>query len=299
MRKLFLISAASLALPGILPAQDELHMNDGTVREGRLSGVEGNLYRLSLPGPAPGQSGGTTTIPRDNVEKIVFGPDATLDAIKANRTPASTAAARVKWQALLPFLAIPESRAAEAGNLYGEILLSSGDKIRAEEALAIYRQIEEGAWNPTDREAARRGRLRTMLQLGRLEEISAEVEQLAATAQDPELLLDSKLLVAQARLASLGKLLADNPRWYEDPSVRSERLRLIHEAADNALYAFLFHGTEREQAAKGLGLAFELYELGENNDEARNIATDLAEIYPESPEAAQVAQILKKKTDKP
>lgn len=298
MKKFALLPIVFLALPGILQAQDELHMKDGTVRQGRLSGVEGNLYRLSLPGPAPGQSGGTTTIPRDSVEKIVFAPDAALDAIKANRTPASTAAARVRWQTLLPFLAIPESRAAEAGNLYGEILLSSGDKIRAEEALGIYRQIEEGAWNPADREAARRGRLRTMLKLGRLEEISAEVEQIASTAQDPELLLDSKLLIAQSRLAALNKLLAENPRWYEDPPVRSERLRLIHETADNALHAFLFHGTEREQAARGLGLAFELYELSDNEEEARNIATDLAEIYPESPEAAKVAEILKKKTDK-
>jgi hypothetical protein len=298
MNKSVLLPVILLASLGILRAQDELQMKDGSVREGRLSGVEGELYRLSLPGPAPGQSGGTTTIPRDSVEKIVFGPDAVLDAIKANRTPASTAAARVRWQALLPFLAIPESRAAEAGNLYGEILLASGDKIRAEEALGIYRQIEEGAWNPSDREAARRGRLRTMLKLGRLEEISAEVEQIASTAQDPELLLDSKLLIAQSRLAALDKLLAENPRWYEDPPVRSERLRLIHETADNALYAFLFHGTEREQAARGLGLAFELYELSDNEEEARNVATDLAEIYPESPEAGKVADILKKKTDK-
>ena len=85
MRKFLLIPVVIVASLGILRAQDELHMKDGTVREGRLSGVEGNLYRLSLPGPAPGQSGGTTTIPRDSVEKIVFGPDAVLDAIKANR----------------------------------------------------------------------------------------------------------------------------------------------------------------------------------------------------------------------
>lgn len=298
MTKTSIAALLILAAAATLRADDEVHLKDGTVRQGRVVGVETNVYRISLPGPVPGQMGGTTTIPRDSVEKIIFAPDATLEAIKANRTVASTAAARVRWQALIPFLAVPESRAAEAGNLYGEILLLSGDRLRGEEALGVYRQIEEGAWNPADREAARRGRLRTMLKLGRLEEISAEVEQIASSAQDPELLLDSKLLVAQSRLAALEKLLAENPRWYEDPPVRAERLRLLQETADNSLYAFLFHGTEREQAARGLGIAFDLYELTGNDEEARNVATDLAEIYPESPEAARVAALVKKKTEK-
>jgi hypothetical protein len=93
-------------------------------------------------------------------------------------------------------------------------------------------------------------------------------------------------------------LLVENPLWYEDPPVRAERLRLLHETADNSLYAFLFHGTEREQAARGLGIAFDLYELTGNDEEARNVATDLAEIYPESPEAARVAALVKKETEK-
>ena len=298
MKKASLVPLLLLASACVLPADDELHMKDGTVRQGRVVAAEEQVYRVSLPGPAPGQSGGTTTIPRDSVEKIVFAPDASLEAIKSNRTIASTAAARVRWQARLPFLALPESRAAEAGNLYGEILLLSGDRLRHDEALEVYRQTEAGAWNPADREVARRGRIRAMLKLGRQEEISAEVEEIAATAQDPELLLDSKFLVAQLRLSALQKLLVENPRWYEDPPVRTERLRLIHETADNSLYAFLFHGTEREQAAKGLGLALDLYQLIGDEENTGNIATDLAEIYPESPEAGKAAAILKKKTEK-
>ena len=292
--KLLLLLACALAAR----ANDEVRMKDGTVRSGRVVGVDEQSFRLSLPGPAPGQSAGTTSIPRANVEKIIFAPDASLDALKANRSIGSTAAARVRWQTLSPLLGVPESRAAEAGNLYAEILLLSGDKARHEEALEVCRQVEAGAWNPADREAAQRGRIRTMLKLGRLQEISGEVEEIASSAQDPELLLDSKLLIAQMRLAALNQLLAENPRWYEDPPVRAERLRLLHETADNALYPFLFHGTEREQAAKGLGIALDLYGLVDEEQDAQNIATDLTQIYPESPEAKKATELLQKKKEK-
>lgn len=296
MKKVFILALLSAAA-GPLAADDKVHMKDGTVREGRIVAVEETVYRLSLPGLAPGQTAGTTTIPREAVEKVVFAPDPALDAIKANRTVGSTAAARVRWQTLLPLLAVPESRAAEAGNLYCEILLLSGDHLRHEEALEVCRQVEAGAWNPADREAARRGRMRSMIKLGRIDEIAAEVEQIASNTQDPELLLDSKLLVAQTRLAALGKLLEENPRWYEDPPVRAERLRLIHETADNALHPFLFHGTAREQAARGLGIAYDLFRRIGEDTEAGNVATDLARIYPESPEAARTAEAVQKKTD--
>lgn len=298
MRKHAILSLLLAGSACLVHADDQIYLKDGTVREGRIVGLDETVFRVGLAGPMPGQSGGTTSIPRASVEKIVFAPDTTLEAIKANRTIASTAAARVRWQTLEPFLAVSESRAAEAGNLYGEILLLSADRLRHEEALVVYQKIEQGAWNPADREAAKRGRLRTMLKLGRSEEILDEVEQIASSAQDPELLLDSKILVAQARLTALEKLLAENPRWQEDPPVRAERLKLIHEIADNSLYPFLFHGTEREQAAKGLGVALDLFALINDEEEARNVATDLAEIYPESLESQKAAEILQKKTEK-
>jgi hypothetical protein len=283
-----------------LLALDQIHLQNGTVREGRVMGVEQNALRLSLPPPLPGQPAPTTTIPRADVVKIIFDPDPVLEALAKNISPNSTAAARVRWEALEPLLALPESRAAQAGSLFGEILLLSPDQARHEEALALYRRIEAEAWNPTDREAAKRGRLRAMLRLGRLEEASAEAEEIAATAEDPELLLDTKLLLAQARLATLRQLLADNPRWYEDPPVRAERSRLLNDAADMALYPFLFHGTERARAAQGLGLALELYQITGDEEAARGVATDLIEIYPETPEAQKAAaiQTKPKPTDK-
>lgn len=298
MKQLLPIILVLLAAAPSLLADDEVRLKDGNTRKGRIVGMDETSFRLSLPGPLPGQSAGTTSIPRANVERIIFAPDRTLEAIRANPGPGALNTARVRWQTLQSMLAIPESRAGDAGNLYGECLRLSGERARLEEALGVYAEVEQGAWNPADREDAKRGRLRTMIDLGRSQEVAAEIEEIATSAQDPDLLLDSKLLIASARLAAMQTLVADNPRWHEDTPVRAERLRLVHETADNALYPFLFHGTARGQAAKGLGILLELYQFTGDEEEARKVATDLTEIYSDSPEAEKAAEFLKKKTEK-
>ena len=297
MKQLLPIILVLLAAAPSLVADDEVRLKDGNTRKGRIVGMDETSFRLSLPGPVPGQSAGTTSIPRDNVERIIFAPDRTLEAIRANPGPGALNTARVRWQTLQPMLAIPESRAGDAGNLYGECLRLTGESARLEEALGVYAEVEQGAWNPADREDAKRGRLRTMIDLGRSQEVAAEIEEIATSAQDPGLLLDSKLLIASARLAALEQLVAENPRWEEDSPVRSERLRLLHETADNALYPFLFHGTARGQAAKGLGILLGLYQFTGDLEEARKVATDLAEIYPDAPEAKKAAEFLNKKNE--
>ena len=297
MRTLRRIILVLLAATPSLVADDEVRLKDGNTRKGRIVGMDETSFRLSLPGPVPGQSAGTTSIPRANVERIIFAPDRTLEAVRANPGPGALNTARVRWQTLQPMLGIPESRAGDAGNLYGECLRLTGERARLEEALGVYAETEQGAWNPADREDAKRGRLRTMIDLGRSQEVAAEIEEIATSAQDPGLLLDSKLLIASARLAALEELVAENPRWEEDAPVRAERLRLLHETADNALYPFLFHGMARGQAAKGLGILLDLYKFTGDQEEARKVATDLAEIYPDAPEAKNAAEFLNKKNE--
>jgi hypothetical protein len=297
MKTLLPIILIFLAAAPSLLADDEVRLKDGNTRKGRIVGMDETSFRLSLPGPVPGQSAGTTSIPRANVERIIFAPDRTLEAVRANPGPGALNTARVRWQTLQPMLAVAESRAGDAGNLYGECLRLTGENARLEEALGVYAEVEKGAWNPADREDAKRGRLRTMIDLGRSQEVAAEIEEIATSAQDPGLLLDSKLLIASARLAALEQLVAENPRWEEDPPVRAERLRLLHETADNALYPFLFHGTARGQAAKGLGILLGLYQFTGDQEEARKVATDLAEIYPDAPEAKKAAEFLNKKNE--
>lgn len=284
MRTFCILLAATVAAP-VLLAQDVIHRKDGSTRDVRVLGLEGDQLRIGIPSPVPGRPGGSTTVALAEIERIEFGPDTVLEALGKNKTAASIPAARVRWQALQPLLALPESRAGEAGCLYGEVLLLSPESADREAALAVFTQVEQGSWSPAHREKAARGRLRAMMASGRLEEASREAESLALNSGDPDFLLETKLLLAEARLAELEKLLAENPRWYEDPPVKAERSRLLNESADLSLYPFLFHGTKRELSAKGLALARRLYQLVGDEKEAAKVAEDLAVIYPETPEA--------------
>jgi hypothetical protein len=275
-------------------AQDTIEFVDGTSRVGRLVGAEEKVFRLRIPPPMPGQPAATVSINRADVERIVFGPDADLEALNADATIGRTAFARVLWQRMEPFLSVPESPAAKAGLLYGGILLLSKDPNRHNEALALFSRVEKEAWDESDRESATRGRLKAMLALGRVDEASREAETLALQAEDPELLLETKLLLAETRLAALRELLGENPRWREDPPVRTERDKLLNEALDLALYPFLFYGTVHEQAAKGLWLAHEAYLLADQPDAAREVATDITAIYPQTRYAAPARESLQK-----
>ena len=291
----FIVVLAGLATAA---AQDTVEFLDGTTRSGRIAGVDERVFRLSIPGP-PGQPPAVIAINRADVDTIKFGPDADLETVLNDRTIGRTAFARLLWQKREPFLSIPESRAAEAGLVYGEILLISSDPNRHAEALALYERIEKEAWSEADRDSATNGRLKAMMRMGRLDEASAEAQALADAAEDPELLLDIKLLLAQARIAELQELLDENPRWYEDPPVRTERNQLLNDALDLALHPFLFHGTAREQAAQGLWLAHEAYVLAGQPEAAREVATDITSIYPETRPAGPAAQALQKPEEEP
>jgi hypothetical protein len=160
--------------------------------------------------------------------------------------------------------------------------------------LALFQRIEAEAWDEPDREAATRGRLKAMLALGRVDEASKEAETLALESEDPDLLLDTKLLLAETRIAALRVLLAENPRWEEDPPVRAQHDQLLNEALDMALYPFLFYGTAHERAARGLWLAHEAYLLSDQSAAAREVAIDITVLYPQTRHAAPAREALQK-----
>lgn len=292
-RLLILVLAAVSAGPVV--AQDTIEYLDGTTRVGKVVGAEEKVFRLRIPSPMPGQPAATVSIPRAEVDRIMFGPDADLETVRKDPVLGRTAFARVLWQRLEPFLTVPESNAGQAGLLYGDILLLSSDPNRHQEALALFARIENEAWDEIDRQSATRGRLKALLKLGRVDEASEEAQALAEAAEDPGLLLETKLLLAQTRLASLSDLLEQNPRWEQDPPVRAERNQLLNEALDLALYPFLFHGTAHDQAAHGLWLAHEAYLLAGDPDAARKVATDITAIYPETRHAGPAREALQEK----
>ena len=206
------IGWAATALSAVT-AQDTVEYLDGNSRTGKIMGADERVFQLRIPAPIPGQQPAVITIIRTDVDKILFGPDPDLETLGKDPVLARLAFARLLWQRQEPLLAVPESHAAKAGMLYGEILLLSSDPARQNEALALFERIEKEAWNPTDRETATRGRLKALLRLGRVDEASAEAQALAGRDDDPGFLLETKLLLAQTRIAALRELLDDNPRW--------------------------------------------------------------------------------------
>lgn len=286
---------AAVLMLSIVSAQDTIEYLDGNNRTGRLAGADDKVFKLRIPAPVAGQQAAVISINRNEVEKIIFGPDPDLETVINDPVIGRTAFARLLWQRLEPFLSVPESPTAKAGLAYGDILLLSADANRHNEALDLFRRIETEAWNEQDRGRALRGRLQALLRLGRVDEASREVEEMAARTEDPELLLETKLLLAETRLAALSALLGENPRWSEDPPVQAERKRLLNETLDLALYPFLFHGTSREQAAKGLWLAREAHLLAGNTDAARDVATDIIVIYPQTRHAGPAREALQEK----
>lgn len=286
---------AAVLMLSIVSAQDTIEYLDGNNRTGRLVGADDKVFKLRIPAPVAGQQAAVISINRNEVEKIIFGPDPDLETVINDPVIGRTAFARLLWQRLEPFLSVPESPTAKAGLAYGDILLLSADANRHNEALDLFRRIETEAWNEQDRGRALRGRLQALLRLGRVDEASREVEEMAARTEDPELLLETKLLLAETRLAALRALLGENPRWSEDPPVQAERKRLLNETLDLALYPFLFHGTSREQAAKGLWLAREAHLLAGDTDTARDVATDIIVIYPQTRHAGPAREALQEK----
>ena len=299
MKRSFVILAAGVAALGSAAAQDTVEYIDGNTRSGRIVGANDKVFQLRMPPPMPGQQSAVISINRADVEKIIFGPDADFDTVTKDPVLGRLAFARVLWQRQEPLLSVPESHAAKAGMVYGEILLLSSDPARHNEALALFQRIEEEAWDETDRDTATRGRLKALLRLGRVDEASAEAQGLAEQAEDPGLLLETKLLLAQTRLAALRELLEDNPRWKQDPPVRTERNQLLNDALDLSLYPFLFHGTAHDQAAQGLWLAHEAYLLAGDAAAAREVASDIVSIYPETRYAGPAREALPEKESEP
>ena len=286
---------ATVLMLSFVSAQDTVEYVDGNKRTGRLAGADDKVFKLRIPAPVAGQQAAVISINRNEVEKIIFGPDPDLETVIKDPVIGRTAFARLLWQRFEPFLSVPESPAAKAGIVYGDILLLSADANRHNEALDLFRRIETEAWNEQDRGRALRGRLQALLRLGRVDEASREAEEMAARTEDPELLLETKLLLAETRLAALRALLEENPRWSEDPPVQAQRKRLLNETLDLALYPFLFHGTSREQAAKGLWLVREAHLLAGDTDAAREVATDITVIYPQTRHAGPAREALQQK----
>lgn len=280
-------------------AEDVLFMKNGVKRVGTIVAYDGRSFRLQVPlarptgssadGPAPMA---TVSVPRADVERIEFTPDPARDQFLRTVTAAQIDRVAALWSRQRPFLAVPRSPAARIGVIYGDLLLESDKAADAATALALYREIEGAAWSPEDRDAAGRGRLRAMIATGDAKSAVAEAVELARTAEDPSILIEAKFILGNAADESLRKLVADNPRWKDDPIVIPEHARLLNEALDNYLYPALFFGSDGAAASRGLNAALELYRFVGNTSLALETARDITTFYPGTPAAKAASGFL-------
>ncbi len=296
MKRILLLLLLSVPL---LPAQDVLFMKSGEKRSGRLSGLDAQQFRFQVPLPPPPGSPpsapqvfASVTISRADVEHIEFAPDPALEELLKSATINQVVEIGALWNRAEPLLKVPRSSAARIANVLGGLLLQTGDPAQAARALELFKKIEAGAWSPSDKMAARQGRLRAMVATGNAREAISEAGELASVTENPAVLIEAKYILANAADASLRRLLDDNPRWAEDPRVLPERHRLYNEALDLYLYPSLFAGSESEAAARGLWGAAGIYLLAGESQKALECARDIATLYPHTKPAGQAADFI-------
>lgn len=289
MKRLFLTFVLSASL---LSAQDVLTLRSGETRTGKIAGLDATMLKFQVPLPvAPGASQvfASVAIPRADIVSIDFAPDPAVEQLLLSPRTVELQAA---WSAASPWLGIPKSNAARVGNALGKALLATGTTADAAKALEIFQQVENGAWSPEDKMAAKEGRLRAMVATGRAGDAVGEAEQIAAATENPAVLIEAKFILAEAAGASLKKLLEDNPRWEEDVNVIPERNRLYHEAVDLFLYPSLFEGSQEDAAARGLWGAVGIYQLTGEAANALECARDIAILYPGTKYAAPAKEFI-------
>jgi hypothetical protein len=291
---LFLLLQAPL-----LPAQDVLFMKNGDRRTGRLTGLDDRQFRFQVPlSPPPGAAPSaapvfaSVSIPRTDVSHIEFAADPALDALLKSADAGQLSDIEARWNKAGPWLHVPRSPSARIANALGNLLLQTGDPARAARALALFKKVESGAWDDADKLSARQGRLRAMVATGNAGKAVSEAIELSALTDNPAVLIEAKHLLASTADASLRKLLADNPRWEEDPDIIPGRHRLYNEALDLYLFPSLFAGFEPEAAGRGLWGAAGIYILAGESHKALECARDIAILYPRTKFAAQAAEFI-------
>ncbi len=296
--RLALLLAAAGALT-LARAEDVLFMTNGVKRVGTVVAFDGRAFRLqvalarpagvSADSPAPMA---TVSVPRAEVEHIEFAPDPARDQFLKAATSAQIDRVAALWNRQRPLASVPRSPAARIGITYADLLLQSGKPADAATALALCREIEAAAWSPEDKAAAGRGRLRAMIATGDAKSAVTEAIELARTAEDPSILIEAKFILARAADESLRKLVADNPRWQDDPIVIPEHARLLNEALDNYLYPALFFGSDNAAASRGLAAAADIYRFVGDTPLALETTRDILTFYPGTPAAKSATTYL-------
>jgi hypothetical protein len=267
---------------------DSVSLANGEKLTGRIRGLERDAVLLETI-PVKGYPPATQRIGKSSIARLEFAPDQERDRLASHGGPAQMGELKAAWRELSPLLGVPDSPAARLGLRYAGLLAQAEGTEAKDEALGIFTSIFRQAKEATERAAAGRGRLRTLILSGRHPEAFKEAESLIKEGADPALCAEAHLVVAGSHAKRLRHHLEENPRWREDDRAGAERERLRNMALDSCLRAGLGCDSPPELAVRGLLGALQIHELCGDSDRALEIARDIAAIYPNTP-GAQIAR---------
>lgn len=283
---------------GGVAALDIVTLKDGRLVKGELSYVadEKLKIRMMIAGPR-GTGSSLRDVPMDKVDWIDFAMTPLERKVLADAGGVTKSELHLLWGERSVRLENPRSNAGEFGLIYARRLLGGGVRAEVIDAIRVFGIIEKGDWDVVRRGAARVGRLRALMALGRADEAVVEAVAMAEETEDPGLLIEARYVLALAEFDQLKALELAHPRWIEDDEVRPEREALFHRAVDRHLFAYLHYGSEEAVAARGLWGAREVFEFAGEGERARECARDVVELYPETEFADKARDYLKKKAD--
>lgn len=297
--KRILLTSILISLASMARGEDVLHLKDGKVISCEITAITDNVltYKTTIDLGNGRTASAEPTISPEAVEFIEFGPlPGETEALQAPES-ASVEDLRKLWDEKSRHLHRPKSKAGEIGLLYGKRLLAEPESHQWDFAIAVFDRILDRDWNAEHHLRAKSGRLKALIQLGRLNEAISEARQLTRESEDPEMLIEARYAIAQADFEKLKQLEEENPKWEEDDTVRPERESLYHGIVDEFLWPYLFHGTEEALAARGLVAAAEAHRFAGNLDEARACLNDVVALYPDTPAFADAQASLKTLTE--
>ena len=277
-------------------ANDVIFFLRGEKYAGQVIEIEGSHVRVRKFLPPPPSAlpedpplFASVAIPRPEIARIEFAPDAERERILATASVAQLGEIESLWRKASRWLAMPRSPAGRIGLRYAELLLASGAALAA---FDLFVAIESQAWNSADALLAKQGRLRAMAATGKAQAAVAEARELAKVSQDPEVVVEARHILAVAAEQVWRDFLAEHPRWKEDPHAVAEGTRLQDEVLDLYLHPALFFGSDSAAAARGLWGAAAIYRLGGDLAQAAAVSRDIISLHPQEPSARQAREFL-------
>jgi hypothetical protein len=273
--------------------QDIVHIKHGGALHGKI--LELNKVQLRIRISLAGGAGSSTRLLQmKQVRMIDFGPvEGELQLIAAGEKAPREELANL-WNSERGYLGLPNSNAGDIGLQLAGIFLATSERIDHVKARALYAIIEKQDWNLKRRALAKRGRLNALIKLGTAEEVIAEARIIAAEDDDPGLLLDARHVIALAEFDRFSKLVANNPKWIDDDTIRDQVEERYNKLIDHFLEPFLFYGTESAAAARGLWHAAKTYELIGQEARAVECLTDIEKLYARVSSEYPLAAMLEK-----